>query len=215
MKGRIILGSLAVSALLCTTAMAQPGGGGGFTPPTPESRVEALNTAVTLTADQKAKVLKYYTDLQNNAGQGGGGMGMGRGMMGGGALPADLQKILTADQVKKYDAYTLQQSVDRRMTQIDTAVTLTADQKKKLQPILEKEITATNKLNASITMDPNGDMQAQMQERQTKMAPITAETTKALQTILTKEQLTKYEAMPQRGGMGGFGGGGMGGGRGN
>lgn len=202
MKRNIILTSLILTAVLCLimapAVMAQQGQ--GFTPPTPESRVETLNKAVTLTADQQAKILKIYTDLAANAQQGGRG-GFGGGF--GGGLPADVEKVLTPDQVKKYAAYTLQQSVDRRITQIDEAVTLTADQKKKIVPILEKETKATTALMAEMrAQGENADRQAMMD----KMTALRAETDKALESILTKDQLTKYSAMPRGFGRGGRGG---------
>jgi protein CpxP len=55
------LGALALcSAALCTTPMlAQGGGGRGMQ--TPDQQVAALDTAVTLTPDQKPKVLAIFT----------------------------------------------------------------------------------------------------------------------------------------------------------
>jgi protein CpxP len=56
------------SAALCTVPMlaqggggAPGGGGGGRGMRTPDQQVAALDTAVTLTADQKTKVLAIYT----------------------------------------------------------------------------------------------------------------------------------------------------------
>jgi len=51
------------SAALCAVPMmAQGGGGGGRGRMTPDQQVAALDTAVTLTADQKTAALKIYTD---------------------------------------------------------------------------------------------------------------------------------------------------------
>jgi protein CpxP len=57
------MGAVALcSAALCATPMlAQGGGGGGRAPQTPEAQVAALDKAVTLTDDQKTKVLALYT----------------------------------------------------------------------------------------------------------------------------------------------------------
>jgi hypothetical protein len=159
--------------------------------PTPESRVADMDKAVTLTADQKTQILKIYTDAAANAPQG----GRGGGFMGGATTEA-VEKVLTPDQVKKYRAYTLQQNVDRMMTRIDEAVTLTADQKTKIKPILEKQITGQNEFMAK-QRAAGGDF-----DRDAFMARMTelrAATTKALESILTKEQLEKYNAMPQGG----------------
>ena len=165
-------------------------------PPTPASRVEELNKVLKLTADQSAKITKILTDAAANAPAGRGGGGGGR--MGGGFMSrqttTDVEAVLTPDQVKQFRAYNLKQSVDRRITQIDQAVTLTADQRKKIVPIIEKEINAQSELTAS--MQAGGDRQGMMD----KMTEIRAATDKALESILTKEQLTKYNAMPRRGG---------------
>ncbi|MFC1489698.1 hypothetical protein ACFL6K_00655 [Candidatus Latescibacterota bacterium] len=170
-----------------------------FEPPTPESLVERIEAGVELSADQKTKIIKYYSDAMDNAGQGGGRgmMGMGRG----GSLPEEVAAILTADQVKKYDAYTLQQSIDRRLNPIDEAVTLTADQKTKVTDVIKKEIDASNKMSAEMmAQGENADFQSMMDDR----AALREATDAALAKILTKDQLTKYNAMPR--GRGGFGG---------
>ena len=191
MNKHIILTSFILAIVACfvmaSAVLAQQ-----FTPPTPESRVEQIDKAVKLTADQKAQILKIYTDAAANAQQGGGR----RGRFFGGATTAAVEKILTPDQVKKWRAYTLQQSVDRRIAQIDEAVKLTADQKKKITPILEKEINEQNALMAEMrTQGENADRQAMRD----KMTEIRSATTKALESILTKDQLEKYNAIPRRG----------------
>lgn len=163
-----------------------------FERPTPESRVEQIDKAVKLTEEQKAQILKIYTDAEANAQQG----GRRGGFFGGGTTEA-VEKVLTPEQVKKWRAYTLQQSVDRRITQIDQAVTLTDEQKKKIVPILEKEINATNALTAEMrAQGEDADRQAMMEKRKT----IRAATDTALESILTKDQMAKYTAMPRRGG---------------
>lgn len=164
---------------------------------TPEERVAEMEKELKLTPDQKSQIIKFYQDAAANRGQGGGRGGMrgGFGMMG--MLPEALTKILTPDQVKKWQAYQVQQGIDRRITQIDTAVTLTADQKTKLRPAIEKEVTAQGELFAKMRAEgENFDREAMM----TRMGEIRDATNKALQSILTKEQMDKYNAMPRGGG---------------
>ena len=191
---RNILTCLILTALLCfvlsPAVIAQQ-----RTRRTPESRVEELNKAVNLSAEQQKQVMQLYSDAQ----QGGGG----RGGFGGGGTTAALEKILTPEQLKKWNAYNLQQSVDRRITQIDEAVTLTDEQKKKIVPIIQKEINATNAVTAEMrAQGQNADFQSMMEKR----TALRAETDKALGSILTKEQMSAYSAMPTRGGRGGRGG---------
>lgn len=56
------IGALALcSAALCSAPMFAQGGGGGRMQMTPEARVDAIDKAVTLTADQKTKITAIYT----------------------------------------------------------------------------------------------------------------------------------------------------------
>ena len=159
-----------------------------FQRPTPESRVEQIDKAVKLSPDQKAQILKIYTDAAGDQQD-----GRRRGFFGRGTTEA-VEKVLTSDQVKKWRAYTLQQSVDRRVTQIDEAVTLTADQKIKIKPIIVTEITARNALFAEMrAQGENADREAMRD----KMSEIRIAMDKSLESILTKDQLEKYKAMPR------------------
>jgi protein CpxP len=54
--------ALCSAALCAVPMMAQGGGGGGRGGMAPDAQVAALDTAVTLTADQKTAALKIYTD---------------------------------------------------------------------------------------------------------------------------------------------------------
>jgi Spy/CpxP family protein refolding chaperone len=56
--------ALCSAALCAVPMMAQGGGGGGRGGMTPEARVAAIDTAVTLTADQKTKITAILTDDQ-------------------------------------------------------------------------------------------------------------------------------------------------------
>jgi len=161
------------------------------TPPTPESRLAQIEKAVKLTDEQKAQILKIYTDTAANAQQGG-----GRGGFFGGAANAEVEKVLTPEQVKTWREFTIQQNIERRITRINDAVALTDDQKKKITPVIEKEIRAQSDLMTEMrAQGENADRQAMMD----KMSAMRAETDKAIEPILTKEQLEKYNAMPRRG----------------
>jgi Spy/CpxP family protein refolding chaperone len=190
MNKQIVFAGCMVAAVVCL-AMAPALMAQQPQRPTPEIMVQNIEKAVTLTADQKAKILKIYTDAVANAQQGGRG-----GFFGGGATTEAVEKVLTPDQVKKLRAYTLQQSIDRRINQIDQAVTLTAEQKTKIKPVIETEITAQNKLMAE--QRALGD-KADPEAMRTKRTEIRGATDKALESILTKDQLEKYKAMPRRG----------------
>jgi len=103
------MGALAMcSAALCTVPMLAQGGGGMRM--TPEARVAAIDKAVTLTDDQKAKITAMYTadmkkmmDLRNS---GEDRSTMMPKMM---AMRADentqIKALLTDDQKPKFDAY--------------------------------------------------------------------------------------------------------------
>jgi Spy/CpxP family protein refolding chaperone len=97
------------SAALCSVPMmAQGGGGGGRMRMTPEAQVAAIDKAVTLTDDQKAKITAIYTADQKKmadlrAAQ---DPDMRTKMT---AMRADentqIKALLTDDQKPKYDAY--------------------------------------------------------------------------------------------------------------
>ncbi|MHB9027521.1 MAG: hypothetical protein ACYC9O_02005 [Candidatus Latescibacterota bacterium] len=199
MNRRTVFIGILLAAMACL-AIAPVVTAQQFQRQTPEERVAEMEKVLKITPEQKSQILKFYQDQAANRGQGGGGGGRGGargGFMGGGMLPEALTKILTPDQVKKWQAYQVQQNVDRRITQIDEAVTLTADQKTKIRPIIEKEIAAQGELFAKMRAeDQNFDRDAMM----SKMQEIREATTKGLSSILTKEQMDKYNAMPRGGG---------------
>jgi hypothetical protein len=210
------LSAVLATSVLVPTAMAQD-----FSA---KSQVDQIDKVVTLTADQKTKLMKVYEDMFANmpqmgdfgggqgapaGGQGGQGAPRG-GMMGGGIMmfgpmQEQVEGVLTADQVKKLRAYNLKQNVDRQITMIDQIVTLTADQKTKLTPAIEKAVTAQNEMMSGMMGGGGGgDMNAMME----KFTALREEQNAAMAKVLTKEQMTKYtDAMNQQ--MGGFGGGGF------
>jgi periplasmic protein CpxP/Spy len=103
------------SAALCTVPMlaqggggAPGGGGGGRGMRTPDQQVAALDTAVTLTADQKTKVLAMYTaDAKKMADLRAAQDPDMRAKMT--TMRADentqIKALLTEDQKAKFDAY--------------------------------------------------------------------------------------------------------------
>jgi hypothetical protein len=198
-KRNIFIGVLLAAVVFLAAApgiMAQQ-----FQRQTPEERVADMEKVLKLSADQKSQILKFYKDLEANRGQGGGGGGGRGGMRGGfgmgGMLPEALTKILTPDQVKQWQAYQLKQSIDQQIDRIDQAVTLTAEQKTKIRPILESQMKTQSEYFAKMRADgetPDRDaMMAKFQEFRDA-------TTKALSSVLTKEQMDKYNAMPRGGG---------------
>lgn len=183
---------------LAFTAMAQPP---MMERPSPQSRVDEMDKVLKLSDDQKTKILKIYTDADASMPQGG-GMG-GQGGPGGpggagfagGVTDDGVEKVLTPEQVTTWRTYLVEKSVERRMTQIDAAVALTDSQKALVKPVIEKEIAAQREL-MSQRRSGDGDREAM----RSKMDEIRTATATALASILTKEQLDKYNAMP-RGGM--------------
>jgi len=105
------LGAMAVcAAALCSAPLLAQGGGGGRMQMSPEDQVAAIDKAVTLTADQKPKVLaiveasqKSMADLRNS---GGDMQAMRPKMMEIRTKQnADIKALLTDDQKTKFDAY--------------------------------------------------------------------------------------------------------------
>ena len=89
---------------------------------------------------------------------------------------------------------------DAQLAQLVTALTLTSDQQAKIKPILEADAAKITALRTA--QDP---------DMRTKMMAIRTEQHAAIKALLTADQATKYDAMPQ-GGRGGGGGGAPGGG---
>ena len=82
---------------------------------------------------------------------------------------------------------------DAQLAQLTTALTLSADQQSKIKPILEADAAKITALRTA--QDP---------DMRTKMTTIRTEQHAAIKAILTADQATKYDAMPQ-GGRGGGG----------
>ena len=88
---------------------------------------------------------------------------------------------------------------DQRVERLDTAVTLTADQKTKVKAIYDADQKKMEDMRSA--QDP---------DMMTKMQAMRADENKQIRALLTPEQQTKFDAIPQgrRGGGGGMGGGG-------
>jgi protein CpxP len=88
---------------------------------------------------------------------------------------------------------------DQRVAAIDTAVTLTPDQKTKIKAIYDADAKKMQDM-----------MAAQDPDMRTKMTAMRADENTQIKALLTGEQKPKFDAylasMPQRGGRGGGGG---------
>ena len=90
---------------------------------------------------------------------------------------------------------------DAQLAQLTTALTLSADQQAKIKPILDADAAKITALRTA--QDP---------DMQTKVAAIRTAQHATIKALLTADQATKYDAMPQGGGRRGGGGGAPGGG---
>ena len=88
---------------------------------------------------------------------------------------------------------------DAQLATLTTALTLSADQQAKIKPILAADAA---KMQALMT--------AQDPDMRTKMTQIRTDEHAAIKALLTADQATKYDAMPQGRGGGRRGGGGGG-----
>ncbi len=82
----------------------------------------------------------------------------------------------------------MQQTPDQQLAALTTALTLTADQQAKIKPILEADAKKMADLRAA--QDP---------DMRTKSAAIRTDQHAAIKALLTADQATKYDAMPQGG----------------
>jgi len=84
---------------------------------------------------------------------------------------------------------------DAQLAQLVTALTLTSDHQAKIKPILEADAAKITALRTA--QDP---------DMRTKVTAIRTEQHATIKALLTADQATKYDAMPQDGGRGGGGG---------
>ncbi|MFA6471156.1 MAG: hypothetical protein WCU00_03860, partial [Candidatus Latescibacterota bacterium] len=166
--------AVALCPLFLSNAFSQPpaGGPGQRQRMTAEQRLEQLDKQVGgLTADQKKKILAIWEETQKNREQqpppdgerpnarreqlnqsqqstrAGGQFGRG--------LSPEVEKILTPDQVKKYQAYQKKANIERQLERF-SEFNLSEDQKKKLINIFEKQNENMQKM-----MEKTKDMEPQ------------------------------------------------------
>jgi Spy/CpxP family protein refolding chaperone len=192
--------SILVAALfVATSLLAQP------QRMTPQERTDRLATQLSLSAEQKAKVLALFTrqdEARQKAFQRGDREGNREAM---GKLREETNKemksILTAEQFAKYESIrggmgprgggpgtgpggagpmTAQERADR----LAKNLSLSAEQKAKVLQFFTEQDHARQE--AMKDRDDRGAMRAAMQKQR-------EETDKKLKTILTKEQYTKYK----------------------
>lgn len=195
--------------LFLSNAFSQPpaGGPGQRQMITPEQRLEQLDKAVGgLTADQKKKIQAIWEEAQKNREQqppaagerpnarreqlnqsqqsmrGGGQFGFG--------LSPEVEKVLTPDQVKKYQAYQKQANIDRQLERLNN-LNLSDDQKKKLGTIFGKQSEDMQKMRVKMRdMEPQARMDAIRKMRE--------ENDKEIVKVLTPDQKKKYDEMQQQ-----------------
>ncbi len=191
MKRRILFAGVLLAAFLCmvitTSVSAQP------QPPrrqTPQERADQMDKELKLTADQKTKILKVFTDIEARAVQG------ERHWSNSNLTPLEVEKTLTPDQAKAWQAFTLKQSVDLGIAEISEAVTLTDEQKSKLRPFLEKATVGMTKIMTEVRAQ---GADADLIPMKPRIDELHNATTKALESILTKEQMEKLKSMPRGG----------------
>ena len=81
-------------------------------------------------------------------------------------------------------------TVEQQMTRLTEQLTLTDEQKPKVQKVLEASSKKMQELRNDSSLDQQG--------RREKMRPIMEEQNKEMKKILTEEQFKKYEDMQQR-----------------
>lgn len=183
-----------------------------------EQYLTGLQKAAGLTADQVAGIKKIM-DSQRPGGQGGGqgaqttgqrGQGQGgQGGQGGGGMRGgmfvrnipEVEALLKGDQIEKYHTYNLNVQTDQTMTRYAT-LKFTDKQKTDVRKIVYDGIVAQQKMMAG--MQQGGDREAMMEQFRTARDAQNAK----IEALLTPEQKTAFQALPQFGRGGGGGGGG-------
>ena len=164
--------------------------------------IKELDKELNLNDEQEKQIQKIYTDFMERMAErfgdrpapSGRRFGMFRGGFGRfGRVDSDVEAVLTPEQVKKYRAFNLKQQVDSRMAYLDSTLTLDSDQEAKIRKIVEADIPKTNKIFA--------EMRESDADRQTifgKISDQREETQKAIETLLTAEQIEKYRSSMTR-----------------
>ena len=168
-------------------------------------RIKELDKVLNLNDKQEEEIMKIYSDFMERMAEfrgnrpapdgGGRGMSMFRGGFGRfGRTDSDIEAILTPAQIEKYRAFNLKQQIEQRMTSLDEMLALSKEQEVKIRKIVEQDIQQTNKMFAEMR-DSGGDRQGVFEQIRTQRE----ETNKAIEAVLTPEQVEKYrESMSMR-----------------
>ena len=165
-------------------------------------RIKALDKELNLNDTQAEQIRKIYTDAMerfaqrsgNRSAPRSGGTAMFGGVLGRfGQMDSQIEAVLTPDQVKQYRAFILKQQVDTRMTRINETLALTKDQEAKIRNIIVQDVQKTNEIFAEMR-GSGADLQAMMG----KVRDQRDATNKAIEALLTQEQVSKFNDMNQR-----------------
>ena len=167
-------------------------------------RIKELDKVLNLNDKQEEEIMKIYSDVMERMSQRSGNRpapsgrlpGMFRGGFGRfGRTDSDIEAILTPEQLKKYRAFNLKQQIEARMANLDEMLALSNEQEVKIRKIVEQDIQQTNKMFAEMR-DSGGDRQGVFEQMRTQRE----ETNKAIEALLTPEQVEKYRSsMTRRG----------------
>lgn len=204
------------------------GGGRGFDPARfIDRRIEQLKTELKLTADQEKKIRAIYQEAmsaprQQNAQQGNatqqrnGSSGAAsrrdrlvaerntnaNNASGRNQIDEKIKKVLTAEQVKKFDAmprgfggrgggqFDPAQMIQRRLDSMERDLTLTADQKTKIKAILEK---SGNSMRQAF-QPPQQGQEPDRDAMRAAMEKIRTQEAKEIEAVLKPDQVKKYRA---------------------
>ncbi len=192
----------------------------------PDRMVERLNRELTLTADQQKKIKAIYEKAFKEASPSG-----DKGATGAAArrqrmqqqnntqndfrkrseqINAEIKKVLTPAQQKKFEAMPrfgngrgMGMNVDDRIANMDKRLKLSADQKKKLKTIFEKQNQVMQKRMEEMRqqMEQGGQQGGQQDgNRQARMAAMQKEheqNQKEIESVLTPAQQKLYRAMQE------------------
>jgi len=183
--------------------------------PSVDERIEELNKAVDLTAEQEKKIRELYEEQANrveeqaserrssrrrgregsdSGGRSGGREGgnrMGRGGRGGFGGDHMLEEILTANQMDKYREHQSQQRTERSLERYKDQLNLKADQLDEVKAILVKQSKESEKLMAGMRDMEQEDRRAMFE----KFREIREGYNKEIAKVLDKEQQKKFEEM--------------------
>jgi Spy/CpxP family protein refolding chaperone len=113
-------------------------------------------------------------------------------------IDAKIKKVLTAEQVKKYEALPSGRgqfgggmNIDTRLDFLDKQLNLTAEQKKKIRPILEKNAENMRSIFANRKEGEERSVLFEAMRKERDRA------SKEIEAVLTPEQAKKYRAVQE------------------